>query len=188
MHETNQEFLAIVRRAGWSQAEVARAMRTTTATVSRYCTGAVEVPPSALDHLIRILGRPPEGEAAGIRLAEGPRWLEAWEAELLGVVRRIEDPARRNRLVSGIRAIVDAVAPPAAIPRPRRKPPDPDPDPLPSTAALIDAAIDGVIRDARPLQPSAGAAPPSGDPPRSTSSTESPPAGGTAGRRREPNP
>lgn len=186
MEKTNQEFLAIIRRAGWSQAEVARAMRTTTATISRYCTGAVVVPPSSLDHIIRILGRPPDGEAAGIRLADGPRWMEAWESELIGVVRRIEDPARRNRLIAGIRAIVDAVAPPAAIPRPRRKPPDRDP--LPSTAALIDAAIDQVIRDAAPSRPSAGGEPPAGDPPRSTSSAESHSGARSAGRRRDPKP
>jgi transcriptional regulator with XRE-family HTH domain len=165
MEKTNRDFLAIIRRAGWTQAEVARAMRTTTATISRYCTGAVEVPPSSLDHLIRIIGQPPDGEASGVRLAEGPRWMEAWESELIGLVRRVQDPARRAQMVAGIRSIVDAIAPPAAIPRPRRKPPDPVEDPLPSTAALIEAAIDGITLDAVPPPPAGAGVPRAGDPP-----------------------
>lgn len=107
MYPTSQEFVNLLRKAGWRQVDAARAMRLTTATVSRYCTGEVEVPPSSLDHLARIIGiRPDAPEFRAMH--EGPVWLEPWQTELLGVFGRLDASARR-RVTGADREIIEAL-------------------------------------------------------------------------------
>lgn len=101
MEATNEEFRAPLRRSQFSQADAARAMRLSTATISRYVTGEVDVPLSSLDHLSRIVRIPVSlpGEPT-LGITKGPRWLEEWQDEILELMSKIPPKARRHFILA----------------------------------------------------------------------------------------
>lgn len=105
----NQEFIDLMRRANMSQADVAKAMHYSTATVSRWKTGKLDVEDAHLDHLARIVGMRPSSESMDT-MSEGPIWLDDWQIEVLALFGLIK-PDRRAAVIAALRELVSAVTP-----------------------------------------------------------------------------
>jgi len=101
------EFIALFRRSGWSQAELARKLEMTRGGVNGVITGRTSPSAMAL-RLFRLIlvGECPEALAA----APAPV-LEPWEEQVLGTLRGL-NPAERVRLLG----VIDAFTGPAAVP------------------------------------------------------------------------
>lgn len=112
--EENEEFIRLLAKSGWNQARAARELGMTPATVSRYVTksAAKRIVPSIpvlrlfAERLGENLNLPSETYSATV-LKDSPRWLDAWEADAIYMLRRL-DPEARKGLIEGLRVIVAA--------------------------------------------------------------------------------
>jgi hypothetical protein len=104
-----RQFVALLARSGMSQADAARSMHYSTATISRWCSGEVDCPDSALDHMVRITGIRPDGPHENL-LREGPVWLDDWQVELLGLFGGLTQE-RRSKAIAAVRQLIAALVP-----------------------------------------------------------------------------
>lgn len=86
-----QEFVRLLKAAGWSQAEAARRLHITAGAVSQICSGKTRPRPSTLN-LLRVLLLS-EGAAAGREVLLGPG-LEPWGRELVAALRGLPERQR----------------------------------------------------------------------------------------------
>lgn len=97
MTPEHREFLALYNASGWSQTELARQLFTTQATVSRYLSGAVPVPASAVRLLKLTLA---SENPAALNAVEKPKTSHASHtdevqemAEKMGDIKRADPQA-----------------------------------------------------------------------------------------------
>jgi hypothetical protein len=117
----NLEFIALFEASGWRQAEAARELKTTRATLSR-CLSGDQVPSAPLIELFRLtlanrkpgaLTKVPAGREAA---------LADWEKRIIDDLRYLREDDR-ERVLKAIRAILEALPKrEAEVPRPPGQP------------------------------------------------------------------
>ena len=100
MHSKNEEFLALMRQSGWSQAETARRLHISPAAVSQFVNGH-STPGRATLSLMKIVVGQEQGSSPN---SAPPAGLPGWASELISDLEVLADKDR-ERLVSAFRLI-----------------------------------------------------------------------------------
>lgn len=110
-HERNRQFAILMDKSGWKLPRIADELGVTLATVSRYARGEIVPSLPVLRLFADILGEPLmlAGEPAVSRSRSGSRFLEDWEHELVGAVRRLPAEERKN-VAKALNTIMSAFA------------------------------------------------------------------------------
>jgi hypothetical protein len=112
MSPENLDFIALFKASGWSQAEAARELETTGATISR-CLSGDQVPSRPLTRLFKeiLVSRNPGALRAAGQASEAA--LADWERRVIDDLRHLHEEDR-ERVLTAMRAITKAL--------PRREP------------------------------------------------------------------
>jgi transcriptional regulator with XRE-family HTH domain len=100
MHSKNEEFLALMRQSGWSQAETARRLHISPAAVSQFVNGHSTPGRATLSLMKIVVGQLQLGTANDAPPAGLPGWASELIADLEVLCER-----ERTRLVSAFRLI-----------------------------------------------------------------------------------
>lgn len=182
MGKANAEFQRLWALSGWRQAQVARELGVSTATVSRYASGEIEPSTPVLRLLADRLNVPLIIDGEDYRpnsLRDGPRWLQDWEVEVITALRRIEQPDR-ERVIRAMKELAAVIVSAQARTKTRRPTGYRRDDPLPGLVETIEEAADR-LKDASPPSPAppmfgVTAVPISGHPQRTDDAPSPPPS------------
>lgn len=109
MQSKNEEFVALMKAAGWSQAETARRLHASLAAVSQFVNGHAVPARSTLSLLKLLLVR---SQRDGIKVKEEPSaGLPAWASDRISDLEAIPE-GRRKGLVFSFRQIAKLNQPP----------------------------------------------------------------------------
>ena len=122
MKPENLEFIALFEASGWRQAEAARELKTTRATLSR-CLSGDQVPSAPLIELFRLtLANRKPGALTRRGVAARVEVLADWEKRIIDDLRYLREDDR-ERVLKAMRAILEALPKrDAEVPRPPGQP------------------------------------------------------------------
>jgi transcriptional regulator with XRE-family HTH domain len=100
MHSKNEEFLALMRQSGWSQAETARRLHISPAAVSQFVNGHSTPGRATLSLMKIVVGQLQQGSPNDAP----PAGMPGWASELIADLEVLSE-RERTRLVSAFRLI-----------------------------------------------------------------------------------
>lgn len=108
MDPKNEEFLALIKAAGWSQAEAARRLHIRPSSVSEMCSGKIKPSTSTLNLLkLVVAGEKPDALKTHEQAYAGG--LEPWAKDLVEELRRLP-AAQREQVLPVIRHMIQTVS------------------------------------------------------------------------------
>jgi transcriptional regulator with XRE-family HTH domain len=117
----NLEFIALFEASGWRQAEAARELKTTRATLSR-CLSGDQVPSAPLIKLFELILANRQPGALTRNAAAREAALADWEKRIIDDLRYLREDDR-ERVLKAMRAILEALPKrEAEVPRPPGQP------------------------------------------------------------------
>ena len=108
MRQENIDFIALYEASGWSEAEAARHLETTRASVNRWLTGEL-TPKKGWIKLFKLIlaEQNPGALTAASRIPEEDRLAE-WERKILEDLRWLQDEDRQ-RVLKAMKALMDGL-------------------------------------------------------------------------------